>query len=367
MKKRKRIKLMLCMAFLLAMTNVLGVCAEEPDVEDKPALSLSVEGIPAEPEVGQTFELTVKIKNDGAQEASLDGYELVYRGDYVGDIMDLSFKTYTESDKIAAGATIEEKVACHLPDTLYLYGETITGYIALSKDYIYEPMQEISMTVSRKGEPAELTVGFSTDIKDGKIYTDEVYPFSMTVKNESNTVLRQVSIDVSFFFDGGTSEYDQLSFQEKEGLTIYDNLEGRLQFAEIDKLDPGETFTMEGAFKVGDVEYTQIGLYAGAFVWDEQAQKSVAFGSYVGDALTVVRGNAPKEETGGNTPSGNGGAAVDTNTPNTPAKETAEPEIQPVSTAGKVKTGDTSAVALTIMLMLASGVLATVLLKKKSL
>ena len=36
MKKRKRIKLMLCMAFLLAMTNVLGVCAEEPDVEDKP-------------------------------------------------------------------------------------------------------------------------------------------------------------------------------------------------------------------------------------------------------------------------------------------------------------------------------------------
>ena len=60
---------MLCMAFLLAMTNVLGVCAEEPDVEDKPALSLSVEGIPAEPEVGQTFELTVKIKNDGAQEA----------------------------------------------------------------------------------------------------------------------------------------------------------------------------------------------------------------------------------------------------------------------------------------------------------
>ena len=34
--------------------------------------------------------------------------------------------------------------------------------------------------------------------------------------------------------------------------------------AEIDKLDPGETFTMEGAFKVGDVEYTQIGLYAGA-------------------------------------------------------------------------------------------------------
>ncbi|MFR3390860.1 MAG: hypothetical protein ACLTT1_09695 [[Clostridium] scindens] len=86
------------------------------------------------------------------------------------------------------------------------------------------------MTVSRKGEPAELTVGFSTDIRDGKIYTDEVYPFSMTVKNESNTVLRQVSIDVSFFFDGGTSEYDQLSFQEKEGLTIYDNLEGRLQF-----------------------------------------------------------------------------------------------------------------------------------------
>ena len=334
MKKRKRIKLMLCMAFLLAMTNVLGVCAEEPDVEDKPALSLSVEGIPAEPEVGQTFELTVKIKHDGAQEASLDGYELVYS---------------------------------HLPDTLYLYGETITGYIALSKDYIHEPMQEISMTVSRKGEPAELTVGFSTNIKDGKIYTDEVYPFSMTVKNESDTVLRQVSIDVSFFFDGGTSEYDQLSFQEKEGLTIYDNLEGRLQFAEIDKLDPGETFTMEGAFKVGDVEYTQIGLYAGAFVWDEQAQKSVAFGSYVGDALTVVRGNAPKEETGGNTPSGNGGAAVDTNTPNTPAKETAEPEIQPVSTAGKVKTGDTSAVALTIMLMLASGVLATVLLKKKSL
>ena len=55
MKKRKRIKLMLCMAFLLAMTNVLGVCAEEPDVEDKPALSLSVEGIPAERVVGQTF------------------------------------------------------------------------------------------------------------------------------------------------------------------------------------------------------------------------------------------------------------------------------------------------------------------------
>ena len=66
MKKRKRIKLML-LWHLLAMTNVLGVCAEEPDVEDKPALSLSVEGIPAEPEVGQTFELTVKIKNDSAQ------------------------------------------------------------------------------------------------------------------------------------------------------------------------------------------------------------------------------------------------------------------------------------------------------------
>ena len=30
-----------------------------------------------------------------------------------------------------------------------------------------------------------------------------------------------------------------------------------------------------GAFKVGDVEYTQIGLYAGAFVWDERRK---AFG-----------------------------------------------------------------------------------------
>ena len=84
------------------------------------------------------------------------------------------------------------------------------------------------------------------------------YVRSVSYTHLSNTVLRQVSIDVSFFFDGGTSEYDQLSFQEKEGLTIYDNLEGRLQFAEIDKLDPGETFTMEGAFKVGDVEYLSL-------------------------------------------------------------------------------------------------------------
>ena len=35
-------------------------------------------------------------------------------------------------------------------------------------------------------------------------------------------------------------------------------------FQRLIKPDPGETFTMEGALRVGDVEYTQIGLYAGA-------------------------------------------------------------------------------------------------------
>lgn len=331
---------------------------------------------PEKPDIGGAGEITVTLENTTGSPISLEGWTLQSYGEFAYEnaadpsdqmMLPAEIKTYGAGDTIAAGGTKVETVNYKVPKWWELCGTTMEGGIMLlNKDQEVETDEEMSLTISEVGKPSELEVTVTPGKDMSKIYQNVVYPFTITVKNNSANVLNDINVNSSLYFDenGGIDWlYSKETYERSSNVEVhvvqydsstYDPAKGKrpdTEVASIKELQPGASISFNGTImlldKIDKVHTGRLDVEAMSWGADPDIPESYGLKQIYAQIL-------PSTEAGNNGPATDSAANGGARTGNT------------ASANGSVRTGDTAPVTILLVCMGISALLGIVAWKRRA-